>query len=390
MAEVIEQGHVVVCCGSGGVGKTTTAAVLAVEGARRGRRSLVVTIDPAKRLANALGLDELSNEPREIATDRWDPKGERVEGGALSAMMLDTKSTFDGLVTRYAQSPEQTERILENSFYRNISGALSGTQEYMAMEKLHELHEEGGFDMIVVDTPPSRHALDFLDAPARLLRLLDNRVFRLLMMPTRTGMKIAGAAVQAFLKTISRVVGSAVVDDIVAFFRAFEGMEEGFRQRAHKVVELLGEPTTRFVLITSPRRDAVEEARFFAEKIGDHSLSVDALIVNRVHPRFGTEHSSGLRARATSLRELRLGGREAEAARTRLADAYEHLADFNEIAERERSHLETVRVRVGSAAVAFVPYLSHDVYDFEALAAVGELLFSGADPDEPLDATLSD
>jgi anion-transporting ArsA/GET3 family ATPase len=380
---VVEDGHVVVCCGSGGVGKTTTAAVLAVEGARRGRRSLVVTIDPAKRLANALGLDELSNEPREIAADRWDPKGERLPGGALSAMMLDTKSTFDGLVTRYATSPEQSERILENSFYRNISGALSGTQEYMAMEKLHELHEEGGFDLIVVDTPPSRHALDFLDAPARLLRLLDNRVFRILMMPTRTGMKIAGAAVQAFLKTISRVVGSAVVDDIVAFFRAFEGMEEGFRQRAHRVVELLGEPTTRFVLITSPRRDAVEEARFFAEKIGDHSLAVDALIVNRVHPRFGTEHSSGLRARATSLREIKVSGRDAEAARTRLADAYEHLADFNEIAERERSHLETVRVRVGSAAVAFVPYLSHDVYDFEALAAVGELLFSGADLDEP-------
>ncbi|MGZ6977660.1 MAG: ArsA family ATPase, partial [Acidimicrobiia bacterium] len=266
LGEVIEQGHVVVCCGSGGVGKTTSAAVLAMEGARRGRRALVVTIDPAKRLANALGLDELSNEPREIATARWDPKGERKPGGALSAMMLDTKSTFDGLVTRYASSPEQTRRILENSFYRNISSALSGTQEYMAMEKLHELHEEGGFDLIVVDTPPSRHALDFLDAPQRLLRLLDNRIFRLLMVPTRTGMRIAGAAVSAFLRTISRVVGSEVVNDIVAFFRAFEGMEEGFRERAKKVVELLGEPETRFVLITSPRRDAVEEARFFAEK----------------------------------------------------------------------------------------------------------------------------
>ena len=229
----------------------------------------------------------------EIATARWDPKGERKPGGALSAMMLDTKSTFDGLVTRYAVVPEQTQRILENSFYRNISSALSGTQEYMAMEKLHELHEEGGFDLIVVDTPPSRHALDFLDAPQRLLRLLDNRIFRLLMVPTRTGMRIAGAAVQAFLRTISRVVGSEVVNDIVAFFRAFEGMEEGFRERAKKVVELLGEPETRFVLITSPRRDAVEEARFFAEKIGDHNLAVDALIVNRVHPRFGTEHSSG-------------------------------------------------------------------------------------------------
>ena len=153
-------------------------------------------------------------------------------------------------------------------------------------------------------------------------------------------------------------------------------MEEGFRERAKKVVQLLGEPTTRFVLITSPRRDAVEEARFFAEKIGDHNLAVDALIVNRVHPRFGTEHSSGLRARAVSLRELRVGGKDAEAARERLAARYDNLADFNEIAERERSHLETVRVRVGSAAVAFVPYLAHDVYDFDALAAVGQLLFS--------------
>ena len=208
-------------------------------------------------------------------------------------MMLDTKSTFDGLVTRYASSPEQTERILENSFYRNISGALSGTQEYMAMEKLHELHEEGGFDLIVVDTPPSRHALDFLDAPQRLLRLLDNRIFRLLMVPTRTGMRIAGAAVQAFLR---RSRGSSAPRSSTTSSRSSarsKGMEEGFRERAKKVVELLGEPTTRFVLITSPRRDAVEEARFFAEKIGDHNLAVDALIVNRVHPRFGTEHSSG-------------------------------------------------------------------------------------------------
>jgi anion-transporting ArsA/GET3 family ATPase len=251
----------------------------------------------------------------------------------------------------------------------------------MAMEKLHELDEEGGFDLIVVDTPPSRHALDFLDAPQRLLRLLDNRIFRLLMVPY---LRLAGAAVQAFIRTVSRVVGSEVVDDIVAFFRAFEGMEEGFRERAHKVVDLLGEPTTRFVLITSPRRDAVDEARFFAEKIGDHDLDIDALIVNRVHPRFGTELASGLRARASSLRELKVTGKDAVAARTRLAARYDNLADFNEIAERERSHLEAVRVRIGSAPVAFVPYLAHDVYDFDALAAVGRILFSptaDTDPD---------
>ena len=378
LSEVVERGHIVVCCGSGGVGKTTTAAVLAVEGARRGRSAVVVTIDPAKRLANALGLEALSNEPHEIEPARWDPKGERRDGGRLAAMMLDTKRTFDDLVTRYAESPAQSQRILDNSFYRNISSALSGTQEYMAMEKLYELHDSGEFDLIVVDTPPSRHALDFLDAPQRLLRLLDNRVFRLLMVPTRTYLRVAGAAVQTFIRTVSRVVGAEVVDDIVTFFRSFEGMEEGFRVRAAKVVKLLAQADTRFVLVTSPRRDAIEEARFFAETIGTHQLAVDALIVNRVHPRFGTEHSGGLRARAASLGELAAKDSEAAAARDRLEARYRNLADFNEIAERERAHIETVRIRTGSAAVAFVPYLAHDVHDFEALAAVGRLMF--ADP----------
>ncbi len=373
LGDVVDHGRIAVCCGAGGVGKTTTAAVIAVEGARRGRRAVVVTIDPAKRLANALGLEDgLTNEPRVIDPELWDPGRDRVPGGELSAMMLDTKSTFDGLVTMHASSDEQAQRILANNFYRNISSALSGTQEYMAMEKLHELHESGAFDLIVVDTPPSRHALDFLDAPARLLRLLNNPIFRVLMVPTRTYLKVAGAAVQAFIRTVSRVVGAEVVDDIVAFFRSFEGMEEGFRTRAPRVVEILGQPETRFVLVTSPRRDAIEEARYFAEKIGDHDLAVDALVVNRVHPRFGTEMSAGLRTRAETLRELHVHGRDQRDTRHRLAARYANLAEFNEIAERERAHIETVRVRTRSAAVAFVPYLAHDVHDFAALAEVGD------------------
>ena len=384
LADVVDHGRIAVCCGSGGVGKTTTAAVIAIEGARRGRRAVVVTIDPAKRLANALGLDGLTNEPRVIETERWDPENDRVPGGELSAMMLDTKSTFDGLVTLHASSPEQAERIIANNFYRNISSALSGTQEYMAMEKLHELYESGGFDLIVVDTPPSRHALDFLDAPARLLRLLNNRIFRMLMVPTRTYLKVAGAAVQAFIRTVSRVVGAQVVDDIVAFFRSFEGMEEGFRERAARVVEILGQPETRFVLVTSPRRDAIEEARYFAEQIGDHHLAVDALIVNRVHPRFGTELAAGLRTRADTLRSLKVAGRAEREARDRLAARYENLAEFNDVAERERAQIETVRVRTRSAAVAFVPYLPHDVHDFRALAEVGAILFGPET--EPSDA----
>src|SRR5436305_12172655 len=277
MRELPDQG-VVICCGSGGVGKTTVAAALALEGARRGKRACVVTIDPAKRLADALGLDDLSNTPGKIDGD-W--KGE------LWALMLDTKTTFDSLVVRYAGGEEQAKRILANGLYRNISGALSGTQEYMAMEKLYELHDEGRYDLIVVDTPPTRNALDFLDAPRRLTRLLDNRVFRLLMMPTRAYLRVASVAVQTFLRTVARVVGSEVIEDVVAFFRAFEGMEDGFRERARVVDELLNDDATAFVLVSSPRRDAMQEATFFAQRLEQAGQSVEALIVNRVHPSFG-------------------------------------------------------------------------------------------------------
>ena len=230
---LVAERSIVVCCGSGGVGKTTTAAVAALEGARRGRRTVVVTIDPAKRLADALGLAGLTGTPSRIEGD-WP--------GELWATMLDTKSTFDDLVLKHAPTPEQGRRILGNRFYRNISGALSGTQEYMAMEKLYELHEENDFDLVVVDTPPTRHALDFLDAPRRLSRFLDHRLFRLLMAPSRGFVRAVNVAAQTFLRTVSKVVGGDVVDDAIAFFQAFEGMEEGFRTRAARVEELLAAP----------------------------------------------------------------------------------------------------------------------------------------------------
>jgi anion-transporting ArsA/GET3 family ATPase len=373
--ELVEQRRVVICCGSGGVGKTTTAAVVALEGARRGRNAVVVTIDPAKRLANALGLEQLSDTASEISRDRWNPSGDAPASGRLSALMLDTKSTFDRLITRNAANEEQAERILENRFYRNVSGALGGTQEYMAMEKLHELHDEGGYDLIVVDTPPTRHALDFLDAPRRLVRLLDNRIFRLLMMPTRAYLRVASVAVQAFLRTVSRVVGTEVVEDVVAFFRAFEGMEAGFRARAKAVEALLADPSTAFILVTSPRRDAVDEARYFAERLVDHHQSVEALIVNRVHPAFGDESPDGLRARAADLR----ADTSDPAAAARLATLYDNLADFRAIARGERAHLEALRSKIGSATITYVPFLSHDVYDFDALGEVARLLFATAE-----------
>jgi anion-transporting ArsA/GET3 family ATPase len=378
LERLVDQGYVIVCCGTGGVGKTTTAAVLALAAARRGRNAVVVTIDPAKRLADTMGLAGLGDQALEVPRPRWDDGGAPATG-RLSALMLDTRATFDGLVRRYAEDEDQAARILRNRFYRNVAGALSGTQEYMAMEILHELHEDGGYDLIVVDTPPTRHALDFLDAPQRLLRLLDNRVFRLLMMPTRTYMRVASAAVQGFLRTAGKVVGGEVLDDIVAFFRAFEGMEQGFRDRAARVAELLQAPTTGFVLITSPRRDAVDEAEYFADRLREAELSVAALVVNRVHPDFGVEGPvDGLRARAEALR--RAGG----SAAARLAERYANLADYAGLGQRERRQLDEVGARIGARTVAYIPSLGHDVIDFDALTAVGEHLLDGTGPSPPV------
>jgi anion-transporting ArsA/GET3 family ATPase len=372
----VAERQIVVCCGSGGVGKTTTAAALALEAARRGRRACVVTIDPAKRLADALGLEELTNTPGRIEGD-WP--------GELWALMLDTKSTFDELVVRYSDDPVQAQRILENRLYRNISGALSGTQEYMAMEKLYELHEEGRFDIVVVDTPPTRNALDFLDAPRRLTRFLDNRVFRLLMTPTRAYLRAVSVATQAFLRTVSKVVGGEVVADAVAFFQAFEGMEAGFRERAQHVLSLLSDPRTAFVLVASPRRDAVDEALYFAERLHESDIEVEALVVNRLYPRFGGSGSgpAGAVAGGAVAGGSAAGGSAAEArsratslAGTPLAGLYANLADFREVAEREEAHFAALAERVAPAPIARVPFLAADVHDVAGLGRVGEYLFA--------------
>ncbi len=346
LAQLVAERSVIVCCGSGGVGKTTTAAALALEAAAEGRNACVVTIDPAKRLADALGLESLTNHPG------------RIEGnwpGQLWALMLDTKSTFDDLVMRYSATPEQANAILTNPLYRNISGALSGTQEYMAMEKLYELHDEGKFDLIVIDTPPSRHALDFLDAPRRLTRFLDNRIFRLLVMPTRAYLRAVSVATQAFVRTVSRVVGAQVVKDAMAFFAAFEGMEEGFRNRAQHMNALLSDQETAFVLVAAPRRDAVTEALYFADRLSQSHIGIDALIVNRVHPRFG------------EVREVARSGP--------LEPFVVNLEELGRVAEREEHHLADLASQVSPAPVVRVPFLQTDVHDIAGLVEVGDHLF---------------
>jgi len=371
--ELTAQRRTIICCGSGGVGKTTTAAVVAMQGARLGRKAMVVTIDPAKRLADALGLAGLSNVPSRIEDglggDGGDGgnAGDGAWPGELWAMMLDTKSTFDALVVKHAATPEQAERILANRFYRNISGALSGTQEYMAMEKLYELHEETDFDLVVVDTPPTRHALDFLDAPRRLSRFLDHRLFRMVVSPSRGIVRAVNVAAQTFLRTVARVVGGDVIDDAIAFFRAFEGMEEGFRLRARRVNELLAAPETAFVLVASPRRDTLDEAHFFARRLAEAGITVDGLVVNRVHPLFGDGLAESARARAETL------------AGTDLGSLYANLADFQSIALRERDHLAGLAEAVAPAPVVWVPFLRRDVHDLDGMAEIaGHLYRSGA------------
>jgi anion-transporting ArsA/GET3 family ATPase len=359
---LITDNKVVVCTGSGGVGKTTTAAVLALEAARLGLRSCVVTIDPAKRLANAMGLAGLTNTPSKVEGD-WP--------GELWALMLDTKSTFDDLVRKHAETEEQAENILGNRFYRNISGALSGTQEYMAMEKLYELHDEGNFDVIVVDTPPTRNALDFLEAPKRLTRFLDHRLYRLLMAPTRGIVKAVNVAAQAFLRTISKVVGGDVVRDAITFFQAFDGMEQGFRERAEHVLELLTHDETAFVLVTAPRRDVVGEAAFFAERLRSGGIPVRALIVNRMHPRFSDASPDAMRERSRTLEGTDLGA------------LYGNLADFITVASREEAHVAGLADRVAPAPVVRVPFLQSDVHDLDGLAEVARHLFRDPAPGGP-------
>ena len=357
LGELLDRHSVVVCTGSGGVGKTTTAAVLAMEAAHRGRRACVVTIDPARRLADAMGLAGLTHTPT-LVEGPWP--------GELWATMLDTKATFDALVANHSADPEQAEAILGNRFYRNISGSLSGTQEYMAMEKLYELHAEERFDLVVVDTPPTRNALDFLEAPRRLTRFLDHRLYRILVAPTRGLAKAVNLAAQTFLRTVSRVVGAEVVQDAIGFFAAFDGMEKGFRERAASVVELLSDDTTAFVLVTAPRRDVVEEATYFADKLADADIAVRALIVNRVHPRFSDDSLAVLRRRAEAL------------AGTSLEPFARNLADFSAVAATEEAHLEGLTGRLGRAPVVRVPFLDSDIHDLAGLDRIAAHLFPDA------------
>ncbi len=279
MTSSIESADVIVCLGAGGVGKTTTAAAVGVAGALAGRRTVVLTVDPARRLADALGIrGDLAGDTHTIEGD-WD--------GELSVAMLDPGATFDALIHEHAASPEQAERVLENRIYKNLTSSLGGTNEYMAAEKLRELHLDDRFDLVVIDTPPASHAIDLLDSPGRLTRFVDHRLYRSILAPKKGIFRAVNAATQLAVRMVSKVVGSDLLSDVIDFFAAFDGMDEGFRIRADEVSKLLVADSTAYVLVTAARQTALAESAWMVESLAERSIALESLVVNRLTPDVG-------------------------------------------------------------------------------------------------------
>lgn len=363
--------RIVVCCGSGGVGKTTTAAALAVRAAEAGRAVVVLTIDPARRLAQALGIAELDNTPRAVTGL------DESAGGSLDAMMLDMKRTFDDVVQAHA-TPDKAAQVLANPFYQAVSSSFAGTQEYMAMEKLGQLHAEHGldgtaprWDLIVVDTPPSRSALDFLDAPERLGSFLDGRFIRILAAPAKAGsrayLKVFSAGVTVVTRTLSKVLGAQVLTDVQTFVAALDTMFGGFRERADQTYALLQQRGTAFLVVATPERDALREAAFFVDRLAEEDMPVAGVVVNRVQ-----------RTRLTGLSSNRaLAAAETLPEGSTTAGILRLHADLAETAARH--HAMTKRFTAGHADVALVevPAAAQDIHDLAGLRLIGAALAGG-------------
>ena len=358
--EVLDTRRIVVCCGSGGVGKTTTAAALGLRAAERGRRVVVVTIDPARRLAQSLGLQELDNTPRLV-------EGSGADGGELHAMMLDMKRTFDDIVVAHAD-PERAQQILTNPFYVSLSSSLAGTQEYMAMEKLGQLHASGEWDLVVVDTPPTRSALDFLDAPQRLTSFLDGRFIRLMLAPAKAGgrayLRVVNVGVQTFTAVISRVTGAGLLHDLREFFAAFESLFGGFRERAQQTYDLLKDSNTAFVVVATPDPAALREAAYFVERLSAEQMPLAGIVVNRVH-RTGAAQLTAERSIAAA--EVL----EARDPTSTAAGVLRLHADRVALAARERRDIDAWASGLPGVRLVEVSAMPSDVHDVAGLQRIG-------------------
>ncbi|MEB3069525.1 ArsA family ATPase [[Mycobacterium] vasticus] len=348
--------RVVVCCGAGGVGKTTTAAAMALRAAEYGRTVVVLTIDPARRLAQALGIDDLGNTPQRV------PLGPEVPG-QLYAMMLDMRRTFDEMVTQYS-GPERAEAILNNQFYQTVATSLSGTQEYMAMEKLGQLLAEDRWDLVVVDTPPSRNALDFLDAPRRLGSFMDSRLWKLLLGPGRGIGKLVAGAVGLAMKALSTVLGSQMLSDAAGFVQSLDATFGGFREKADRTYELLKRRGTQFVVVSAAEPDALREASFFVDRLSSEHMPLAGLVLNRTHPMLCALPVE----RAIDAIETLDGTDGLTVAALRIH------AERGATAKREIRLLSRFTRANPRVAIVGVPSLPFDVSDLDALTAIADQL----------------
>ena len=367
IAELLAERRVCVVGGPGGVGKTTAAAAIAAGMAARGRKVAVLTIDPAKRLADSLGLPELGNVERQVDPQLFEAAGAELGDGELWAMMLDSKQTFDDVIREHAPDAESRDRILDNRIYQQLSGALAGSQEYMAMEKLYELNADGRYDLLVLDTPPSRNALDFLDAPNRLLQFIDGRALQVFMRPTGIGMRVFGRGASVMFSVLRRITGVDLIEDLAEFFQAFGGMVGGFRERARRVNALLADDGTAFFVVCAPQAEPVAEALHFHRKLLEAELPFAGAIVNRVH------READFQERPADLRdelETSLGDPD-------LADRVTaNFDDFRALSRSDRANIEHLTAELRRAdPVIEVPYLDHDVHDIAGLLEVDDYLF---------------
>jgi anion-transporting ArsA/GET3 family ATPase len=364
----IDTARILVCCGSGGVGKTTTAAALALRAAERGRRTVVLTIDPARRLAQSMGLSELDNTPRRVAGV------DESNGGSLDAMMLDMKRTFDEIVLTHAE-PAKADAILANPFYQALSSSFAGTQEYMAMEKLGQLQSTGDYDLVIVDTPPTRSALDFLDAPQRLTTFLDGRMIKILMAPAKAGgkayLKVVSAGFNVFTGVLTKIIGASVLQDVSQFVAALETMFGGFRERAQATYDLLKAPGTSFVVVAAPERDALREAAYFVERLAEERMPLAGLVVNRVH----RSEVAGLTAERSVAAAQLLEGTGAAPLASAVLRLHADRVLLSAREQRLEARFSSAHPDVPVIEVAAQP---GDVHDLAGLRAVGADLAAGA------------
>jgi anion-transporting ArsA/GET3 family ATPase len=374
VAELLDGKRVCVCGGSGGVGKTTISAAIALGMAARGAKVAVVTIDPARRLANALGLEELHNEPRLVAAERLAGGGLDVRG-ELWAMMLDPKRTFDELIERVAPDPARAEEIKANRVYRELSTAVSGSQEFTAIAKLYDLDQDHRFDLLVLDTPPSRNALDFLDAPGRLTSFLEGRAGKAFIRPTGLGMKVLGRGATPLLSALRRVTGIDLLSDLTTFFGLLGDMTNDFSRRAAQVEEMLRADTTAFMLVTSAQPEAIDEAIWFRRTLADSGLPFCGVVVNRVHhDLLGDNEPSDVAGALSRVLADELAERVAE-----------NLHDYHVLARRDELNLRRLRKALGKRApLLVIPHLDSDVHDVEGLLRLHAYLFASAEQRERL------